>query len=135
MQATQQQSQDRVREMTWDEFEQEFHPIMDAENSTFRMFTKSDWEFLKARSNTHPGTVWTFMDDGEGGTFIGDGLHYVNALHWHVTEMPANPGVAYIVDHDPGSDDEDDDDHDESPEDGGSASSWCRLKSSQKEKP
>lgn len=97
MQATQQQN--RVREMTWDEFEQEFRPIMDDQNSTFRMFTKKDWEYLRNRSNTSPGTIWTLMDDGEGGTFIGDGLHYVNALHWHITEVPADPGVAYIVDH------------------------------------
>lgn len=128
MQAAQ-QHESRVQEMTWDEFEKKFCPIMDLKEPAFRAFTKSDWEFLKARSNTHPGTVWTFMDDGDGGTFIGDGLHYVNALHWHVTEMPANPGVAYIVDHDPCLDDEDEearvDDRDESPEEGGSASSWC----------
>lgn len=106
MQEAQQQVQARMREMTWDEFASEFRPFIDMENETFMMFTRNEWGQLKERSNTHPGTVWTLMDDGEGGTFIGDGLHYVNALHWHITEVPAEPGVTYIVDHDRGSDEE-----------------------------
>lgn len=106
MQEAQQQASHRMREMTWDEFASEFRPFIDLENETFMMFTRNEWEQLKERSNSHPGTVWTLMDDGEGGTFIGDGLHYVNALHWHITEVPAEPGVTYIVDHEHGSDEE-----------------------------
>ena len=115
MQTTQQQKQPRAREMTWDEFEQEFGPLVDLTDGTFMMFTKDNWEYLRDRSNSHPGTVWTFMDDGEGGTLIGDGLHRVNALHWIITRVPADPGVTYIVDHEPCSSD----DEEEGPKESG----------------
>lgn len=103
----------KLREMTWDEFAEEFRPLMDPDEDTFLMFGKGDFEHVRDQSNSHPGTVWTLMDDGEGGTFIGDGLHFVNSLNWIITEVPAQDGIDYVIDHDHGSnEDEWDDDHD-----------------------
>lgn len=95
-----------ARELTWEEFEREFRPIKNylaadapLDGTMFETYG-DEMEFVKNSSNSHPGTVWTFMDDGKGGTMIGDGLHFVNRLGYVVTEVPAEPGVTYVIDHD-----------------------------------
>lgn len=103
-----------LKKMTWDEFCTEFHPIpsridmqsaggiseSNGKTETHYMFETygEDLEFVKNRSNSHPGTVWTYLDDGNGGTMIGDGMHVVNRLGYYVTALPARPGVAYVID-------------------------------------
>lgn len=95
--------------LDWDQFEEKFKPIKNhlaagdvANNGCMFETSGPEFEYIKERDESHPGTVWTFMDDGEGGTFIGDGLHYVNRIGYIVTEVPAQESVNYTVDHDPG---------------------------------
>lgn len=95
----------RVRELTWDEFNDEFRIIANhlSTDDTLDMFDThgEEFEFVRKRSNSHPGTVWTYMEDGSGGTMIGDGLHFVNRLGYIITEMPAEPLVTYVIDREP----------------------------------
>lgn len=93
-----------VRELSWEQFESEFKPLKNTGDSNasldgcmFETFDK-DLEYVTNRNKEAPGTVWTFMDDGSDGTFIGDGMHYVNRLGYVVTELPAIEGIQYVVD-------------------------------------
>lgn len=95
----------RVRELTWEEFNDEFRIIANhlGADDTLDMFDThgEEFEFVRKRSNSHPGTVWTYMEDGSGGTMIGDGLHFVNRLGYIITETPAEPLVTYVIDREP----------------------------------
>ena len=43
-----------------------------------------EYEFVKAQD---PNTIWTEVD-GEGGTYIVAGWHFVNRIHYYITENP-----------------------------------------------
>ena len=43
-----------------------------------------EYEFVKAQE---PKTIWTEVD-GEGGTYIVAGWHFVNRIHYYITENP-----------------------------------------------
>lgn len=43
-----------------------------------------EYEFVKAQE---PNTIWTEVD-GEGGTYIVAGWHFVNRIHYYITENP-----------------------------------------------
>lgn len=43
-----------------------------------------------------PLRVWTWCD-GEDGTFITDGYHWVNRIGYLLTEKPAESGVAFEI--------------------------------------
>ena len=92
-------------ELTWDQFVDEFAPIRHPDGADVGQdgclleTYGSELALVKARMETHPGTVWTYLDDGEGGTLIGDGYSHVNRLGYLITERPAKEGVTYVVDH------------------------------------
>lgn len=95
------------RELNWDQFEEEFRPIKnpfdkDASIDGCMLETYgAEFEHVRKRAEEAPGTVWTFMDDGSGGTLIGEGLQFVNRLGYVLTEVPAAEGVQYVVEHAP----------------------------------
>lgn len=95
------------RELNWDQFEEEFRPIKnpfddDASIDGCMLETYgAELEHVRKRAEEAPGTVWTFMEDGSGGTLIGEGLQFVNRLGYVLTEVPAAEGVQYVVDHAP----------------------------------
>lgn len=43
-----------------------------------------EYEYIKS---VHPNFVWTEVD-GDSGTYIVAGLHFVNRIHYYVTENP-----------------------------------------------
>lgn len=94
-----------LRELTWEEFDDEFRIIQNNRNPDDPIDTfdthGDEFEIVRKRNNSHPGTVWTYMEDGSGGTMIGEGMHFVNRLGYIITEVPAANGVAYIIDHEP----------------------------------
>lgn len=100
-------------EMTWEEFEEKHKPILNHldDNASLNgaMFETygPELDFVVKCDKENPLTVWTFMDDGEGGTFIGDGFQHVNRIGYLVTEVPAIEDVQYVVDHDRGNPEED----------------------------
>lgn len=100
-------------EMTWEQFEARHKPIRNhldgnasLDGAMFETYGP-ELDFVMARCDANPFTVWTYMDDGEGGTFIGDGFQYVNRIGYLVTEVPAAEGVEYVVDHDRANPEED----------------------------
>jgi hypothetical protein len=73
--------------MTYDYWETNFKPIKNHlvkyDQLTFETYGE-EVEFVKAQD---PKTVWTEVD-GDSGTYIISGYHYVNRIHYYITENP-----------------------------------------------
>lgn len=75
---------------TYSAWEETFKPIYnkltnDDENELLTFETYGDeLEFINAQANEH---VWTEVD-GDAGTYIVAGKHFVNRIHYYVTEVP-----------------------------------------------
>lgn len=41
--------------------------------------------------------VWTFFSGDEGANTAGEGIHFVNRLHYFVCEVPYDPDTDYVV--------------------------------------
>jgi len=87
---------------TW---EQEYRPVTNPidENASYGgCLFETFGEELCFVWRSPPDRVWTLMDDGEGGTMIGSGIHLVNRLGYFVTErpFPASTSIT-VVDEEP----------------------------------
>lgn len=73
--------------MTYDYWETNFKPIKNHlvkyDQLTFETYGE-EVEFVKAQD---PKTVWTEVD-GDSGTYIISGWHFVNRIHYYITENP-----------------------------------------------
>ena len=73
--------------MTYNYWDTNFKPIKNkitnGEDIHFETYGKEQ-EFVR---NTDPKFIWTEVD-GEGGTYIVAGYHYVNRIHYYITENP-----------------------------------------------
>jgi hypothetical protein len=76
--------------MTYDYWETNFKPIKntvskypDDELIHFETYGE-EVEYVKG---IHPNFVWTEVD-GDGGTYILAGYHFVNRIHYYITENP-----------------------------------------------
>lgn len=73
--------------MTYDYWETNFKPIKNnltnGEDIHFETYG-DEVEFVKAQD---PKTIWTEVD-GDSGTYIISGWHFVNRIHYYITENP-----------------------------------------------
>ena len=72
---------------TYDDWFDKFEPIKNDmagyDQHTFETYG-AELEFVQAQDNTH---VWTEVD-GDEGTYIITGMHWVNRIHYYVTKQP-----------------------------------------------
>ncbi len=72
---------------TYDAWVDTFNPIKNSlvkyDQLHFETYGE-EYEFVKAQD---PNTIWTEVD-GEEGTYIVSGWHYVNRIHYYITENP-----------------------------------------------
>jgi hypothetical protein len=79
--------------MTYDYWETNFKPIKNtiskyADDDLIHFETYGDEvEFVKAQHAINPKTIWTEVD-GDSGTYIVAGWHFVNRIHYYITENP-----------------------------------------------
>ena len=77
--------------MTYDYWETNFKPIKNTvskypDDSLIHFETYGDEvEFVKQAYEKNPNTIWTEVD-GDSGTYIVAGYHYVNRIHYYITE-------------------------------------------------
>ena len=73
--------------MTYDYWVENFKPIKNNlvkyDSLTFETYDE-EYEFVKS---ANPNCVWTEVD-GDSGTYIVSGLHWVNRIHYYITENP-----------------------------------------------
>jgi hypothetical protein len=67
------------------------NPIQKAKHPEHTMLTfetyDEEYELVKQAHANNPNTVWTEVD-GDEGTYIISGLHWVNRIHYYITENP-----------------------------------------------
>ena len=72
---------------TYEAWEQTFKPIKNkitnGNDIHFETYGE-EYEFVKAQD---PKTIWTEVD-GDSGTYIVAGWHFVNRIHYYITENP-----------------------------------------------
>ena len=77
--------------MTYDYWETNFKPIKNTvskypDDSLIHFETYGDEvEFVKQAYDKNPNTIWTEVD-GDSGTYIVAGYHWVNRIHYYITE-------------------------------------------------
>ena len=82
--------------LTYEAWEEKYKPINNPfrkEDPLFETFGK-EYDFVK---KANPLNIWTLVD-GEDGTYIVDGWHYVNRIAYFITEMPHNDEGIEILD-------------------------------------
>lgn len=81
--------------LTWEEWVEEYKPYTD-EFGDPRMFDPfSDKDSIAS----HPDNlIWTYLE-GDTGTLITEGYHYVNRLGYYLTEKPSLPNTSYEIDY------------------------------------
>ena len=77
-------------ELTFAQWQTKYQPKTNqfAEGAAFGMMFETDGaevEFVKSHAPQH---IWTWVDDGEGGSGLSAGWHFVNRLGYFVTEEP-----------------------------------------------
>ena len=98
-----------MRELTLEQFEARFIPL---KNHLVKDAPYCGWMFetygpeLAHVKTTDPNRVWTFMDDGDGGTCVVNGWHFVNRIGYIITRNPFPLSAQYMVDHEPGLEEE-----------------------------
>ena len=84
--------------MTYEEWEEKYKPIVNSlgENENTQLFETygQEYEFIK---KTDPKKIWTLVD-GDIGTYIIDGWHYVNRIGYFVTEVPHDDEGIEVLD-------------------------------------
>ena len=79
--------------MTYDYWETNFKPIKNtiskyADDDLIHFETYgNEVEFVKQAYEKDPKTIWTEVD-GDSGTYIVAGYHFVNRIHYYITENP-----------------------------------------------
>ena len=82
--------------MIYEEWEEKYKPITNPLTKDTQIFETygEEYEFIK---KTDPMKIWTLVD-GDIGTFIVDGWHYVNRIGYFVTEVPHNNESIEVLD-------------------------------------
>jgi len=93
--------------LTWEEFDAQFGAVPNHlnPNATYAFDDVGylfetygpEMAYVIERDKSHPGTVWTLVEDGDGGQCITNDMHLVNRLGYIITERPAGEGF-YEVD-------------------------------------
>ena len=79
--------------MTYDKWEETYQPINNTISKypddtliTFETYG-DEVEAVKQAYEINPKTIWTEVD-GDNGTYIVAGYHFVNRIHYYITENP-----------------------------------------------
>ena len=74
---------------TYDAWVDTFKPIWNDEPNGIMQFETygDDWEKVKEAHDINHNTIWTEVD-GDSGTYIIAGLHWVNRIHYYITAEP-----------------------------------------------
>lgn len=67
--------------LTDDEWTAQYRPLAAPSGSQM-------WQREEIRDITDAHVVWSWLDGGEGGTYVCNGFHVVNVYAWAVTEVP-----------------------------------------------
>jgi len=83
--------------LTYTQWEEKFKPVTNhltkqPDSLIFETYGE-DWEHLAGIDNKY---IWTFGDSG-GCSYISNGQHWVNRLHYHITEIPWEEDVSYDI--------------------------------------
>ncbi len=75
---------------TYEAWEQTFKPIKNSlvkyDQLHFETYGE-EYEAVKQAHEINPNTIWTEVD-GDSGTYIVAGWHFVNRIHYYITENP-----------------------------------------------
>jgi hypothetical protein len=82
--------------LTWEEWVEQYKPRTD-EFGDPKMFD-THGEEGKSAASTPNDLVWTYLE-GDTGTLITEGYHYVNRLGYYLTEKPSLPNTSYEIDY------------------------------------
>ncbi len=89
-------------QIEYDFFISHFKPIKNTidTNAAFDgfMFETYGQEYELVKENIENETVWTILDDGEGGLFLGAGHSWVNRLGYIITNVPWTDICLYVDD-------------------------------------
>ena len=79
--------------MTYDKWEETYQPINNTISKypddtliTFETYGE-EYEAVQKEHEANPNTIWTEVD-GDSGTYIVAGWHFVNRIHYYITENP-----------------------------------------------
>jgi hypothetical protein len=97
-------------ELTWEEWVEQYKPHTD-EFGDPKMFD-THGEEGKSAASTPNELVWTYLE-GDTGTLITEGYHYVNRLGYYITEVPSLPDTSYEIDYVADRDEDEDEDGEE----------------------
>jgi len=82
--------------MNYEKWEEKYKPITNPFTKDTQIFETygEEYDFIK---KTDPKKIWTLVD-GDVGTYIIDGWHYVNRIGYFVTEVPHNNESIEVLD-------------------------------------
>lgn len=85
-----------TRQMTWEEWVEKFNPKLDREDlpRMYETYGEDVEHVIKHDDNL----IWTYLE-GDSGSVITQGYHYVNRLGYYLTSVPWEPDVEYEVDY------------------------------------
>lgn len=100
-------------ELSFDDWCQRFKPVInhiDPFNSSFANYGAGgdeehgimfetfgdELKYVAETARAKPNTVWTYVD-GDGGTYVINGMHFVNRIGYFVTKLPADADYEIIV--------------------------------------
>ena len=84
----------QYRELTWEQFEEEFEPVTDEHGNYWLDTHGPDLEKVKAAKSGH---VFTIIDGGGQYLDAVSGCKFVDRLNYVITTNPIEPGVNYYV--------------------------------------
>lgn len=96
------QAQEKQVKMSYDDFLEQFRPVVNHIDSAasyngflFETFG-AELAYVSEAKQEH---VWTVLDS-DGITAVTNGMHFVNALGYFITEVPAQPNTYYDIEED-----------------------------------
>lgn len=79
----------------WDTYKPIDNPFQDAGTKQFETYG-DEVRFVLNMFEEKPECVWTWVD-GDDGTYLGNGFHYVNRIGYYITENPCEHEVVDVT--------------------------------------
>lgn len=85
----------KQKTITVDDWDKKYQPIQNyiskdsSWNGTMFETYAPDIDYVVQVANSNPDTVWTWVD-GDAGTYLVNGYHFVNRIGYFVTKIPCD---------------------------------------------
>lgn len=79
----------------WDTYKPVDNPFQNEGDKLFETFGE-EVDYVLDTMKSSPDRVWTWFD-GDDGTYVGNGFHYVNRIGYYVTEKSCEHAIVEVA--------------------------------------